>query len=165
MLLKGATLISDPCPYCKGVRVMKDGHALCVNCGREAKEEIIPVPEEKTEDSTLTKFEQKLKTLSEELEHEKDHLKQQQIMKSISDLMRIIAKIKKQQRKKYLCKNLAPKDIMSSKKSAPLPASSAGLLRFFEDETKGYRVRPEIVVSIPTGLIVLSWILKLFFLP
>ncbi|HJW20256.1 MAG TPA: preprotein translocase subunit Sec61beta, partial [Candidatus Nitrosotalea sp.] len=25
---------------------------------------------------------------------------------------------------------------MSSKKSAPLPASSAGLLRFFEDETK-----------------------------
>ena len=96
MLLKGATLISDPCPYCKGVRVMKDGHALCVNCGREAKEEIIPVPEEKTEDSTLTKFEQKLKVLSEELEHEKDHQKQQQIMKSISDLMRIIEKIKKQ---------------------------------------------------------------------
>ena len=96
MLLKGATLISDPCPYCKGVRVMKDGHALCVNCGREAKEEIIPVPEEKTEDSTLAKFEQKLKILSEELEHEKDHQKQQQIMKSISDLMRIIEKIKKQ---------------------------------------------------------------------
>lgn len=57
MLLKGATLISDPCPYCKGVRVMKDGHALCVNCGREAKEENIPVPE-KTDDSTLAKFEQ-----------------------------------------------------------------------------------------------------------
>ncbi|MGI0011599.1 MAG: preprotein translocase subunit Sec61beta [Nitrosopumilaceae archaeon] len=54
---------------------------------------------------------------------------------------------------------------MSSKKSAPLPASSAGLLRFFEDETKGYRVRPEIVVSIPSGLIAISWILKLFFLP
>lgn len=94
MLLKGATLISDPCPYCKGVRVMKDGHALCVNCGREAKEENIPV-QEKTEDSTLAKFEQKLKALSEELEHEKDHQKQQQIMKSISDLMGIIEKLKK----------------------------------------------------------------------
>ncbi|MGI0011598.1 MAG: Sjogren's syndrome/scleroderma autoantigen 1 family protein [Nitrosopumilaceae archaeon] len=95
MLLKGATLISDPCPYCKGVRVMKDGHALCVNCGREAKEENIPV-QEKTEYSAIEKFEQKLKTLSEELEHEKDHQKQQQILKSISDLIGIIEKLKKQ---------------------------------------------------------------------
>ena len=53
----------------------------------------------------------------------------------------------------------------SKKKSAPLPASSAGLLRFFEDETKGYKIRPEIVVAIPSGLIALSWILKIFFLP
>jgi len=97
MLLKGATLISDPCPYCKGVRVMKDGHALCVNCGREAKEENLPVEIEKTEQNpTLEKFEQKLKALSEELEHEKDHQKQQQIIKSISDLMGIMEKLKKQ---------------------------------------------------------------------
>ena len=27
MLLNGATLLSEPCPYCKGVRVMKDGNA------------------------------------------------------------------------------------------------------------------------------------------
>jgi UPF0148 protein len=98
MLLKGATLISDPCPYCKGVRVMKDGHALCVNCGREAKEENIPVKsEEKTEQTpTLVKFEQKLKALSEELEHENDHQKQQQILKSINDLIEIMEKLKKQ---------------------------------------------------------------------
>ena len=30
-----------------------------------------------------------------------------------------------------------------AKKNAPLPASSAGLLRFFEDETKGIKVKPE----------------------
>ena len=30
MLLNGATLLSEPCPYCKGVRVMKDGKALCL---------------------------------------------------------------------------------------------------------------------------------------
>lgn len=94
MLLKGATLISDPCPYCKGVRVMKNGHALCVNCGREAKEEDVPV-QEKTENTPFTKFEQKLKELYEELEHEKDHQKQQQIMKSITDLMALIEKLKK----------------------------------------------------------------------
>jgi len=93
MLLKGATLISDPCPYCKGVRVMKNGSALCVNCGREAKEEEIPV--EKTEKSIPEKFEQKLEILYEELENEKDHQKQQQIIKSITDLLALIEKLKK----------------------------------------------------------------------
>ena len=34
MLLSGATLVSEPCPYCKGVRVMKDGSALCISCGK-----------------------------------------------------------------------------------------------------------------------------------
>ena len=94
MLLKGASLISDPCPYCKGVRVMKDGHALCVNCGREAKEENVPVLEIPEQNPTLAKLEQKLKALSEELECEKDHKKQQQIMKSITDLIGIIEKLK-----------------------------------------------------------------------
>lgn len=50
----------------------------------------------------------------------------------------------------------------SKKKGAPLPASSAGLLRFFEDETKGVKVDPRIVVSIPISLIVLSWAMDIF---
>lgn len=53
----------------------------------------------------------------------------------------------------------------SKKKGAPLPASSAGLLRFFEDETKGFKVDPKIVVSIPISLIVLSWMLEIFLIP
>ena len=51
---------------------------------------------------------------------------------------------------------------MSSKKSAPLPASSGGLMRFFEDETKGFRVDPKIVVSIPISLIAISWVIDVF---
>ncbi|MGI9565503.1 MAG: preprotein translocase subunit Sec61beta [Nitrosopumilus sp.] len=51
---------------------------------------------------------------------------------------------------------------MSSKKSAPLPASSGGLMRFFEDETKGFRIDPRIVVSIPISLIVISWVIDIF---
>ena len=39
------------------------------------------------------------------------------------------------------------------KKNAPLPASSAGLLRFFEDETKGVKIDPKIIISIPISLI------------
>ncbi len=39
---------------------------------------------------------------------------------------------------------------MADKKTnAALPASSAGLLRFFEDETKGVKVDPRIVLAVP----------------
>ncbi len=42
------------------------------------------------------------------------------------------------------------------KKKAPMPASSAGLLRFFEDETQGIKVRPEIVMILSAALIILA---------
>ena len=54
---------------------------------------------------------------------------------------------------------------MSSKKSAPLPASSGGLMRFFEDETKGFKIDPKIVVSIPISLISVSWVIDIFLSP
>lgn len=47
---------------------------------------------------------------------------------------------------------------MSSKKKkdkkAPMPAASAGLLRFFEEETEGIKVRPELLVILAIVLIV-----------
>ena len=51
------------------------------------------------------------------------------------------------------------------KKNAPLPASSAGLLRFFEDETKGVKIDPKIVISMPISIVVISWVLDLLFIP
>jgi UPF0148 protein len=97
MLLKGATLVSDPCPYCKGVRIMKNGSAFCVNCGREDNEEKIPekIEEKSSGDPLFAGLEQKLKELTKELEHEEDHQKQQQILKSINDIINIKEKIKK----------------------------------------------------------------------
>jgi len=53
----------------------------------------------------------------------------------------------------------------SNKKSAPLPASSGCLMRFFEDETKGFKIDPRIVVSIPISLIVISWAIDIFLAP
>ena len=32
------------------------------------------------------------------------------------------------------------------KDTGPMPAASAGLLRFFEEETEGIKIRPEILV-------------------
>ena len=101
MLLNGATLLSEPCPYCKGVRVMKDGHALCINCGKEPEIKKIE-SESKTNESdiiqktgsALSILEQKLQNLSKELEDEKDHEKQHQILKSINSLVEIIGKLK-----------------------------------------------------------------------
>jgi UPF0148 protein len=99
MLLKGATLVSDPCPYCKGVRVMKDGSAFCVNCGREGEDSNI-LQEEKPKDeikesSVHDKLDQKLKDLTDELQQENDHTKQQQILKSINDIIAIKERLKK----------------------------------------------------------------------
>jgi preprotein translocase subunit Sec61beta len=51
----------------------------------------------------------------------------------------------------------------SKKKNAPLPASSAGLLRFFEDETRGVKVKPEIVLAITGGLIGVSVLIRIIF--
>lgn len=42
MLLNGATLLSQPCPYCKGVRVIRGGNAMCVSCGQEPEERQVP---------------------------------------------------------------------------------------------------------------------------
>lgn len=44
------------------------------------------------------------------------------------------------------------------KSEAPMPAASAGLLRFFEEETAGVKVRPEVVVLMAVALITLSLI-------
>ncbi len=51
----------------------------------------------------------------------------------------------------------------SKKKNAPLPASSAGLLRFFEDETKGIKVKPEYVLAGAGAMIGVSIAIRIIF--
>lgn len=42
------------------------------------------------------------------------------------------------------------------KREAPMPAASAGLLRFFEEDTPGIKVRPEVVLVLAVALIAVS---------
>jgi len=42
------------------------------------------------------------------------------------------------------------------KKGAPMPQQSAGLLRFFEEETEGIKMRPELLIAFAVGLIVVA---------
>jgi UPF0148 protein len=98
MLLNGATLLSEPCPYCKGVRVMKEGQALCTKCGRtpEKRKIVTEEKDEKNESPLKKTLEKKLEVLSKELEQEMDHDKQQSILKSINLVLEMMEKVKKQ---------------------------------------------------------------------
>jgi len=49
------------------------------------------------------------------------------------------------------------------KDTGPMPAASAGLLRFFEEETEGIKMRPELLVVLAVSLIVVSVLAKVFF--
>ncbi|MCW3995669.1 MAG: preprotein translocase subunit Sec61beta [Candidatus Bathyarchaeota archaeon] len=49
------------------------------------------------------------------------------------------------------------------KDTGPMPAASAGLLRFFEEETEGIKIRPELLVVFAVALIVVSVLAKIFF--
>jgi len=54
---------------------------------------------------------------------------------------------------------------MATKKErnkAPLPASSAGLLTFFDEDTPGFTVGPEEVIGIGVALVVGSLLLLAF---
>jgi len=44
-----------------------------------------------------------------------------------------------------------------------MPAASAGLLRFFEEETPGIKVRPEVVVMMSIGIVAVSLFMYLTF--
>ena len=95
MLLQGATMLREPCPYCAGVRIMKEGKAFCVSCGREPEKRNVPQQDNKMQKSSLIDtLEKKLEILSKELEKETDHGKQQTILKSINSLIEAINKVK-----------------------------------------------------------------------
>jgi len=42
------------------------------------------------------------------------------------------------------------------RREAPMPASSAGLLRFFEEESRGIRLRPEVVAIATAAFMIVA---------
>jgi len=47
------------------------------------------------------------------------------------------------------------------KGGSPMPAQSAGLLRFFEEETEGIKMRPELLIAFAVGLIIVAVVIQL----
>jgi len=48
-------------------------------------------------------------------------------------------------------------------KEAPMPATGAGLLRFFEEETAGIKIKPEIVLILTVAFVAICIIAQVFF--
>ena len=94
MLLNGATLLSEPCPYCKGVRVMKEGNALCVSCGKGPDSEIEVRDQESKKETPIKQLEEKLQNMTNALSNEKELKKQQEMLKSINLLIETISRLK-----------------------------------------------------------------------
>jgi preprotein translocase subunit Sec61beta len=55
---------------------------------------------------------------------------------------------------------------MSRKKKresgAPMPAASAGLLRFFEEETKGIQIKPELIIVLSVALVIVCILAQIY---
>ncbi len=51
----------------------------------------------------------------------------------------------------------------NSKNNAPMPASSAGLLTFFNEATNGVKIRPEVILIASMALIATSIALNALF--
>ncbi len=49
------------------------------------------------------------------------------------------------------------------REEAPMPAASAGLLRFFEEDTPGVKISPQLVVIMGIGLVAMA-LMALFFI-
>ena len=107
MLLAGATLQGHPCPYCGGVRVIKDGDALCVSCGQEPERRDVPAAasqnggrgardyagtekpdaQRQGRHNLIDVLEKKLESLAGELESETDRQREIAILDSIEGVL------------------------------------------------------------------------------
>ena len=47
-------------------------------------------------------------------------------------------------------------------KRAPMPAQSAGLLRFFEEETEGLKFKPELLIILVIAFIIVSILAQMY---
>jgi len=58
---------------------------------------------------------------------------------------------------------MSSKKKKKGEKKAPMPAQGAGLLRFFEEETRGIKVKPELAIILAVALIIVCIFAHVFF--
>lgn len=101
LLLGGATLVREPCPYCGGVRVIRDGDALCAGCGRSAEKRDVAgagtgaggTGDGAGRTPAVLALEKRMDALAVELESERDGQRQQEIIRTMEALAGAMARI------------------------------------------------------------------------
>lgn len=88
MLLSGATMLAQPCPYCSGVRVIKDGKTLCVSCGSKPNQKTV------TMTYTVEDLERQVLELTMRLGETTDPDNKKRILESITDISTQLATLK-----------------------------------------------------------------------
>lgn len=88
MLLSGATLLAQPCPYCSGVRVIKDGKTLCVSCGSKPDQKAV------TTTYTVEDLQRQILELTMRLGETTDPDNKKCILDSITDISTQLAALK-----------------------------------------------------------------------
>ena len=89
MLLAGATLAAQPCPYCGGVRVIKDGDAFCTGCGSA------PAGGPAREGGAAEALEKSIGELSAKASAESDGAKRAEIVSAIDSLSSALERLRK----------------------------------------------------------------------
>ena len=88
MLLSGATLLAQPCPYCSGVRVIKDGKTLCVSCGSKPDQKAVAMTH------TVEELQGQVLELTMRLGETTDPDSKKRILDSITDISTQLATLK-----------------------------------------------------------------------
>jgi UPF0148 protein len=97
-LLKGGTLVSEPCPKCGGVQVRLADKTSCINCGYESapKEEqrATPPAQAAGPGTSAAIIESKIAELASGLKDEKDTAVQRQKAELLEAYLRILEKMR-----------------------------------------------------------------------
>lgn len=95
-LLKGGTLVSEPCEKCGGVQVRTGDRVSCINCGSEQAPEQKKEPSQKSSSlgDSAKIVEGKISALASELKDEKDTSVQRQKTELLEAYLRILEKMR-----------------------------------------------------------------------
>ncbi|HEY7695832.1 MAG TPA: Sjogren's syndrome/scleroderma autoantigen 1 family protein [Nitrososphaeraceae archaeon] len=99
-LLRGGTLLSEPCNKCNGIQVRKDNEIQCIICGNttlpedNTSMEVENIVENNNIDELREKIRNRLNDLTNSIGSDKNLIEEEQRLRVIDYYLRILEKIK-----------------------------------------------------------------------
>lgn len=99
-LLKGGTLLSEPCDKCSGIQVRKDNETKCIICGNmtlpenNVTKEVEKIVGSDYKDQLREKIRKRLNDLINSIGSDKNLIEEEQKLRVIDNYIKILEKIK-----------------------------------------------------------------------